>query len=250
MSSFGRRHLCFLGIKFLLAIIKQYINWRLPLSGCSSWRYSDGCFFCLFLFVFFGWGGRLFSSGCTFLITGCQPHSSVSFDGWSVIPFLWEMDVLDPVSPMVLMPKSGRGGGGGLKSCQTHVWYYPWWSSAPLCCEVIVSTDLTHGKSFLRRRDLGDLFCCTPLRFLPPDNVCKETGGVRVKDNQSSVTLVLSHHFIFTASSKWLELLPCWICITHAISHMGATIPKMGVTISHMGVTISDHISDGCLKVR
>jgi len=34
------------------------------------------------------------------------------------------MDVLDPVSPMVLMPKSGHGGGGGgggLKSCQTHV---------------------------------------------------------------------------------------------------------------------------------
>ncbi len=40
------------------------------------------------------------------------------------------MDVLDPVSPMVLMPKSshgggGGGGGGGLKSCQTHVLYYP-----------------------------------------------------------------------------------------------------------------------------
>jgi hypothetical protein len=60
-----------------------------------------------------------------------------------------------------------------------------------------LSTDLTHGKSSLRRRDLGDLFCCTPLRFLPPDDVCKETGAVRVKDNQSSVTLVLSHHFIF-----------------------------------------------------
>jgi hypothetical protein len=32
--------------------------------------------------------GRLFSSGCTFLITGCQPHSSVSFDERSVIPSL------------------------------------------------------------------------------------------------------------------------------------------------------------------
>ncbi len=94
MSSFGRRHLCFLGIKFLLAIINNtqsgdYRCQDAAAGGIVTVAFSV-CLFVLFLFLFFffGWGERLFSSGCTFLITGCQPHSSVSFDGWSVIPSL------------------------------------------------------------------------------------------------------------------------------------------------------------------
>ncbi len=94
MSSFGRRHLFVLGIKFLLATINntQIGDFRCQdaaAGGIVTVAFSVFFFFFFVsIFCFLGGVGRLFSSGCTFLITGCQPHSSVSFDERSVIPSL------------------------------------------------------------------------------------------------------------------------------------------------------------------
>ncbi len=58
MSSFGRRHLCFLGIKFLLAIINNtqsgdYRCQDAAAGGIVTVAFSVCLFVCLFFFFFF-----------------------------------------------------------------------------------------------------------------------------------------------------------------------------------------------------